>query len=290
MAVMAYEPRDVAAALSRIGHDARFTEVAQQLQMENNPRTVTILLMAARDAGLVTQLGTPGRKNSRWVLTPAGEQVAEPDSEPAPSGTRDAIIGLLERGELYDSRQLARALAILDRERFGSLGTHSLQHQLYAMEKQGMVEFDVRRDGSAVSIRNIRLAQTRQPRKDLGHSRRVSQVGIDRTEPGAHGSRAQGGPIERLRAPEGSPQTAATPEPEPEPVSDPYPVLAAIRARVASAATDRALADAYLRAAESLAAFDPAESDRLLGLASDVAADDLSDVETEYLAFAEGKA
>jgi hypothetical protein len=178
------------------------------------------------------------------------------------TSARGTILRVLKSGEAEDDRVLMeRVIQAPLGQRWRSLGMHSLDHQLFSMEKAGLIEMNVKRDGSVQRITRIRLPKVKEtPMVDPYHPTRPTVE----AEAKQDDFLALGG----LN----------------------YPLLASLRARAQARAETSRRADAYLAAASALDGVAQDESDRLMALANDLANGvALSPIEAEYLRFADEK-
>lgn len=247
---------------------------------------------------------------------------------------------ICEQGPFDDSMEVMKAARSGPKDT--SFGIHEVVHLLYSLNKQGLIKFKANRGASKTDSlthleateRGYQQCAIPVPGKQQhnahggrtpGTSRAGHAVGKDPTEARNHGTRAEGGPIERRRAPvapattpeakaaieriqaapeEPKPKAtwsarsvreAAKPAPTPRIVEEPkptraWPELEAIRAKAAEVREARARAAKYVDAAAVLEEVDPAEAERLMGLAAGIDRDArLTPLEAEYLAFANTK-
>jgi hypothetical protein len=258
-------------------------------------------------AAVAQQLGIG--KTSVYRIAPAGK----PQMGGGARTVKAAIVDVLRETPGLDTREVARRLSHLDEGRWRTMGTHSIQHVLHSMVKQNVLTGRVSRDGRIKMLVDLRVVETRETSVALpldaaripdltrirppevenrqtgshpaGYSRGRHAVGRDYTDPWRHGTRAQGGPVERTRS-------AIPPVAEsivtPEPTPSPWPVLAELRAR--REANGRGVADAarLLDAAAQIEDVWPEKSRELEQRANDLAAAaSMTEAEIEYLRFAD---
>jgi DNA-binding transcriptional ArsR family regulator len=276
--------RVIVDALERIEGPATLTELIEATGLSQP--TVSRNIVAALNTGAVVRRGQKGTTNARYALTAwNGNGVATP--EPEDLSGRNLIIQILaERtaagyGEIADMRTLLGLLARRD-SRFGSLGLHSLEHQLRSMAKLNIVTFDAHagsRDTRSGGLFNIALQP--QALDIYNRSDGAIDVGLRPLVP------------EPVNGPAPDVEQAPEPEPEPEPEPAPtplesWPLLDELRARIVRDANDRERAQRLLQAAELLEGIDDDERDRLMERAAEVAQrTSLSAMEAEYLAYAQ---
>jgi hypothetical protein len=77
------------------------------------------------------------------------------DDQPAivTLSSREKILEILAEGPIATDKLLMNAMG----GSWRTLGMHSLDHQLFSMEKAGLIEMDVKRNGSVQNLTNIRL-------------------------------------------------------------------------------------------------------------------------------------
>ena len=245
----ALRARDV---LADMDHPASSAEIAARLGLAQV--TAQSMLQRAIDEGLVERIGSARGPGIRYAIK--GEIATPPIDE---SSTRDAIVDILtHRAGVADADAMLRLLQRRDTRRWGGLGLHALQHQLWAMQKAGLIRFDDHRQGSIVKITNIRIG-------------RIVTAAVE---------------------PEGLTETDVAPEPD-VPVGSAgdssWPLLDEARAKAQRLLESEATAHRYLQAAELLESIDPAESERLLLRAAEASSETLSPIEAEYIRFAAEK-
>lgn len=235
----------VVESLKTRGGYATFTELQEQLGVAAS--YAAKMVEEARALGLVERIGEPSTRGTYWRLVEAA-----PDIEPLSS--RETILEVLGKGRVSDDHALVEAMAQIN-PTWRRLGAHSIDHQLFSMEKAGLIEMDVKREGSVQRLRNIRLAK------------RASAEAFD-------------------AVPVFKPDWNAAMDV----VLDRFPILDSLRAREQARSETSRRADAFLSAASVLDGVDQEESDRLMALANDLAnGATLAPVEAEYLRFAEMK-
>lgn len=189
------------------------------------------------------------------------------------------------------------------------IGGHEMTHLLYALKKQGKIDFRESSSGAA-GYRQLRIESTVNGRayvRTLGvkppQNEKEPTLSVDRGSVAARpngegiGSVAPAAPAVIVK-PDGTetvrpasdsvkPILAAELAKVLESPAPDWPLLTALRVREIEAAGRKHKAAKYLAAAEILADVDKAESERLLAQASDTAGDMLTPLEEEYLRFAE---
>lgn len=262
--------RDAIQTIEAEGREPSFTAVQAQLGLSAEP--THRWLNRAKDAGVVEQHGEPGKRGATWRLTGTRDAENEPAViatkvvEQKPVSARSTIMGILgERDKVDDAVSLMRIMVAKD-PRWGTLGTHSLHHQLESMRKQGMVRFDEDRRGNNRTLINIRLAK---PSVSDGNGKIETIIPVPAAvvEDAGRFDKAVSDVIEGR-----------------------YPLLDSLRARRAESDRLRARADAYLAAASALDGVDQAESDRLMSEATKIAeGSSFSSTEIEYLRYSDAE-
>jgi len=225
---------------------------------------------------------------------------------------RQTVLDLVDaKGEYPTSQNLLRDLGALPR--WARLDLHSLNHQLRQMAKQGQITLKVRSRGNVADLERIARKGAMPAGKLVDAYPDGSIVvqnvatpkltavpdvmpGIDARarEQQRYGERPPGTENFVVRdgylvppVTTGAERTQTRGRVEAD-ASDAWPILASLRRRWAEQSERRRQADALLAAAEMLADVDHVESERLLARAADVGVLLLSDVEREYLYFADG--
>lgn len=277
-----------ALALFAIGHDATFSEVMSAIgAAPSNTRAANEALKAAQQKGWARSMGPQGRKGNRWTLTDQGRLALStkpvavsrtPEREVA--SARETILMILEKGEAADDKELMGQMAGVSQS-WRQLGMHSLDHQLFSMEKAGLIEMDVKRNGRVQAITRIRLPK---------RATRAETEWYNGNAPEPTGE-AEKDTIEQVSIVQVVPQAVLDDAaPFREAVDDVmlhrYPVLDRLRERERLASETRARADAFLAAASALDGVAQEESDRLMALASEISEGaSLTAVEAEYLRY-----
>jgi hypothetical protein len=236
----------VVETLARLGGEATWADLNRELGGVNS--TTHRILQQALDARAI--IHEPGQP---WRLPNRPDAGTEPDE----MSSREVIIDVLERfGEQEDDRALQKWMASIN-STWRSMGLHSLDHQLFSMQKAGLIEMDVHRNGSVQRLSRIRL-----PKRTV---ERVVEMPV------------------QIPTPEVTEQIVAV-------VEGRFPILDSLRARARERVETSRRADAFLVAASALDGVAQDESDRLIELANEMAsAIQLTPIEVEYLRFAETK-
>jgi hypothetical protein len=153
-----------------------------------------------------------------------------------------------------------------------SMGLHSLDHQLFSMQKAGLIEMDVKRNGQVQRLSRIRIPK------------RAVELPVHIPTPEVIEQHIVTIPVAIL---EDAPSVL---EPILDLIHGRFPILDSLRARARERVETSRRADAFLVAASALDGVAQDESDRLMALANEMAsAVQLSPIEAEYLRFAETK-
>lgn len=161
--MIAVTPPALAAATAVAGiGEARFTEIVAMIGRGN--RFANEALISAREAGLVIQTGKPGTINARWVATEEGQGIVrgamEAFDRQQDASSREAILAIVRReGVIPTGRKLAQLLR-RESSSHGSLGQHSINHQLHSMVKAGLLEARTVRNGNTQGLVDIRLGDS----------------------------------------------------------------------------------------------------------------------------------
>lgn len=271
-------------AIVALGDKATFNRLVEALDVSRS--VVSRYLDDARSEGLVERIGEANANGTYWRLT----QYQIPDEG---ESHRQAILRVLRGGPVADDHSLMAMIASIN-PTWRRLGAHSLDHQLFSMEKLGLIDMDVKRAGSVQQITNIRLGRIRKERTD--QATLASPIRLF----------ADGETVDEVKH---LPRLPIMPAPEPltdseweairtdpietsggDPIVNRFPILNSLLERASRRDETSRRVDAYLAAASALDGVAQEESDRLMALASDL--DDrltLTDVEAEYLRFAEYK-
>jgi hypothetical protein len=201
---------------------------------------------------------------------------------------RETVLDLVDaRGEYGTSEALLRDVGAIPR--WARTDLHSLNHQLRQMAKQGQITMRVRNNGQAASLERIarkgpipanKTVDTYPDGSVIVQERRPRTIEIEgKTYVATSGlldlaAETRAGPTKSV-------------EPEPTGSESDWPILAALRERVAADADARGRQDALMDAADRLRTVDPAAADILLERAAYIETAELSDAEREYLRFAE---
>lgn len=277
---------EVAQAIDELGGAAGYNEIMNHtgwshVKMQAGLDAADALAFARRN-------GPPKSPGVRWEIQAAGrvalreadeKVVSEYQQADADPSLRQVIIDeIRNRGTIGSSRDLMRYLGQID-SRWGSVGLHSLQHQLRSMKERGLVDFRVTRHGSVSEIVVIRLGKHATPREE-------STADLGGTDVKA---------VERISAVVPISQAdlddaPAVAEQVTNVLDHKYPELDRLRAIRDESDRLRARADAFLTAASALDGVDQAESDRLMASAAQIASSaSLTTVEAEYLRYASDK-
>lgn len=210
---------------------------------------------------------------------------------------------VVERGGIKDATTIPEALAYQGRP---GLDTHTTDHLLWSLQKEGLVTFRERRDGKIRYLTDVTATDQGQSRvRDLS-APKVATTPL----PGDAGLRdpyrakgsggnlngtprvAPGGPVEIVASARGTSEAGPKPDdetlttPEPEQVTR-WPVLEGLRERARRDAETHVKVDALRRAATAMDQIDPTAAELLRYRADEVdTTEPFSDVEHEYLAFA----
>jgi hypothetical protein len=254
----------VVESMTRLGGRATFIDLRKAMGV--GAETMLAAMDDALMAGVVERVGEPKAKGTYWRLT----QSKGNDRETA--SARETILQILDSlGLVDDDKTLLREMGL----RWQPLGLHSLDHQLFSMEKAGLIEMDVRNEGNVKRITRIRLPKREAkminpyaPHKPVGDVERIQSVVAV--------------PIEIVE----------DAEPFREAIDDVnlarFPILTSLQERARERDETIRRADAYLSAASALDGVDQAESARLLEMAEQITDQaSLSATEAEYLRFAE---
>lgn len=235
----------VVETLARLGGEATWAELNKELGGVNS--TTHRILQQALDARAV--IHEPGKS---WRLP----NDHDPDVVEVESSSREVILSILDRyGEQPDDRGLLKAMTVAS-PKWRSLGMHSLDHQLFSMQKVGLIEMDVKREGSVQRISRIRLPK------------RLVKAVVDE-------------PVVIPVIPVAEEVIVSIEVAR-------FPILDSLRARASERVETSRRADAFLVAASALDGVAQDESDRLMALANEMASGvQLSAIEVEYLRFAE---
>lgn len=217
---------------------------------------------------------------------------------------------IVENGPFESLDDLMRSIRGGSGDTFGG---HEVYHILAALNSQGLVEY--REHGNGAAKRIHRIIATPKAYSEAGMATQYRPVGptggprreepqhrSDRTDFRTHSPVAEGGEITRvirkLEAvvprqvattssvpPSGPAPAEATPVPAPPS----WPVLEGLRQRQAEVAAAKARAAKYLEAA-ALLADDAEEVLRLMAKAEEAEGKGLTELEAEYLAYAEANA
>jgi DNA-binding transcriptional ArsR family regulator len=274
-------------AIVALGDKATFSRLVEVLDVSRS--VVSRYLDDARSEGLIERIGEANANGTYWRLT----QYQFPDEG---ESARQAILAALADGPADTDHELMIAIAKRN-PTWRRLGAHSLDHQLFSMEKLGLIDMDVKRAGSVQQITNIRLGRIRRERTDQATLALKRLPIMPVTEPltDTEWEAIRTDPIDNL-AP-----TILIPDAV---VADGtfgnegdnwdndvvFPILASLLERASRRDETSRRVDAYLAAASALDGVAQEESDRLMALASDL--DDrltLTDVEAEYLRFAKSQ-
>ena len=244
-------------------------------------------------------------------LSPRGEDIVIAAMIGQDSLKKRLLRTIAEQGPFDNVLDLCRAVRGGPNDTFG---THEVTHILKnGLNKPGLIRYRLDRSNSAAGAipRNITITEAGYraldmpvPTQDIenkrgahppGWSRQRHAVGRDMTEPRYHDARAAVvvGETERMTV---APTPVNVPRPAPvAPVAAPaprkaagqYPILTALRESFAARAEADARASRMADAAALIEADDPEEAKRLLDKAIALSPAGLTDIEKEFLRYAE---